>query len=121
MHTIEFDRSMGIIRIKTMGFWTVEEAGCYWRELKDHVEAARRSRGRALTLIDARESKVQSPQVIERLSGIQALVVHLPADRVAHVPNSTLLQMQVRRMITSPQARAFLSLEDAEAWLLAAN
>jgi hypothetical protein len=118
VHAVAFDGRSGIVYSRTSGFWSIDDADRYLRDLGAELDAARRRTGRALTLIDARETQVQAPEVLARMAGIEKLILKLPGDRVAHVAGSMLLKRQVERMLTSDRGRAFTSIEQAEAWLL---
>lgn len=109
----------GIICVETKGFWTIEEADRYLAELTGHVEKMRREQGYALVLVDGREGVVQAPPVMERVSGIQSILIRDPRDRAAYVVESSLAKLQAQRLSTSEQLKVFLSPSAARTWILA--
>lgn len=109
----------GLLHVATSGFWSIEDADGYIDQLRAHVAALRRERGHALVLVDGRESTVQATPVMERVAGIQSILIRDPRDRAAYVVRSSLAKMQAQRLSATDQLQVFLSSDAARSWLLA--
>jgi hypothetical protein len=119
MYTFRFDDDTGILHCKITGFWTVDLAERYVIEQQSHWNDARRRVGHLLLLTDGSESKVQSPEVSQRVQAGRRSLIKSPKDRAAIVVGSNLGRMQTERTIESDQIRVFTSVAEAEQWLSA--
>lgn len=113
------DEASGILLVGTSGFWSPGTAIAFKKELQHRLDASRRNLGYALSLIDGRESVVQSAEVMTILSDIENVVVSGDNDRSALILTSSLLKMQAQRSMVTPRSMAFLSFDAARTWLLA--
>jgi hypothetical protein len=116
IYRIILDERLGVIRTDVRGFWQTADAAAYFDHLARFINAARRRFGAAKVLVNRRENSVQSAEVAELMRAANARL-YRPTDRLAIVTGSSLLLMQMRRLFSHPGSRAFLSLEEAEAWL----
>ncbi len=120
MFKFEIDEQDQILRVKTAGFWSLDEADQFIAEFGRVLEGFRRRFGQANILMDARESAVQSPETAQRLQSLRELFP-LSGDKFAMVVGSALKKMQVSRGFSTEDSLAFLSIEDAESWLKASR
>lgn len=119
MYSIEFDSGGGMIRVLASGFWSLVEATTFRDELAESIRDARRRCGFVRILIDASASSIQMQNVSEAFRPLQEAAIHSRNDCIAIVVGSTLVKLQARRILTSDQAGVFLTMPDAESWLLA--
>ena len=113
------DEPSGILLVGTSGFWSPSTAISFKQQLKHRLDTSRRKHGHALSLIDGRESVVQSAEVMAHLGDIESDVVSGKDDRSALILTSSLLKMQAQRNMVTPRSMAFLSFDAARTWLLA--
>jgi hypothetical protein len=109
----------GVLHVETEGFWTVADADAYIAALDDHLMRMRRTQGHALVVVDGRKSSVQSAPVMERVAGIQSILIRNPNDRAAYVVESSLAKLQAQRLSSTEQLKVFLSPSAARTWVLA--
>lgn len=112
-----YDPVTGIVHSRSVGLLTIEEVGSATRRTRELMQRARDEHGRALYLVDARETMVQPREVIEEIERWGSFLDH-PDDRMAVVLASTLSKLQTERVFRSDQERAFLSIEAARDWLV---
>lgn len=113
---LERDAQRRIIIATVRGFWSPATADAYIDAMNAMMAQDRQSFGRAKALIDRRLSVVQSAETVERLR-LGAARISRPEDRMAIVIESTLLKAQILRSYDPGTVKAFLSIEDALAWL----
>jgi hypothetical protein len=109
----------GILCIETSGFWDIAEAERYLAELKARTESLRRADGHVLVLVDGRAAQVQSAPVMEKVAGIQDILIVGDRDRAAYIVENSLSKMQAQRLSTTDRLKVFLSPSAARTWLLA--
>lgn len=116
MFHFSFDPGSGILTVSVEGAWTLPEVERYAREAGLQFTAARRQAGRLRLLIDLLQTDVLSQAIIEPLAkaGMQ---YSQPDDSVALVVPSTLMKIQMKRMIGNAPNPIFLSLDEATNWL----
>lgn len=117
MFHFTFEPASGILYVKVVGAWTMPEVERYGREAGGRFADARKAAGSLRLLVDLSEAEILSQSVIDPLAraGMQYA---RPDDRVALVVASTLLKLQMKRMIGDAPTPIFLSTRDAAAWLL---
>jgi urease gamma subunit len=108
------------IRITGVGFWTPAEIDTHFDELGDLIARMRQVRTDVRILVDLRESGVQSPETIARISA-RITDAYRDGDRIAMVLSSSLAKMQMKRAIQNLQHEMFVSPKAAEQWLMAYN
>ncbi len=88
--------------------------------LASSFRTRRKAAGRLRLLVDLSDAEILSQSVIEPLAraGMQ---YSRADDRVALVVASTLLKLQMKRMIGDAPTPIFLSTKDAAGWLLGAE
>jgi hypothetical protein len=114
MYTIDVDPSSNLLTLELSGFLSVEEIA---RCMGDMGAAFRQHRMKAgyLLLIDTSGCSVQLQEV---LGAFQTHAAAFPkARRIAVVNTSSLIRMQVRRVLTQSYMRLFESVAEARAWL----
>lgn len=117
MYSLTFDNAAGVLVVTFEGFTPDEELARYEQDLRAGIADARRRVGRLRLLIDAIRGQVLPAAAAERLKTIEARLVRSPDDRVAVVLNSTLLKLQLKRIVSGDQTRIFQSDDEARAWL----
>lgn len=106
-----------VVRVECSGFWLLDEAKIYFRQIADEVGAARVHQKNVRALIDNRKAAVQTFAIIGEVSSMLA-DVYRPADRMAILVESVLLKKQMERLPAVAITRVFVSLSDAEDWLM---
>src|SRR5689334_22969603 len=98
MFDFSFDSTVGVLRVSVTGSWTAAEVERYAREARIQFTEARRKVGNLRLLIDLGAAHVLSQELMDPLAkaGMQ---YSQPDDRVAMVVGSTLLKLQMRRML----------------------
>lgn len=120
MFHFAFDSRTGILCVSVVGLWTMPEVERYAREAGPQFMQARKAVGSLRLLIDLTGTEVLSQAIIEPLAkaGMQ---YSRGDDRVALVVNSTLMKMQMKRMIGNAPTPIYLERGLAEAWLLSSD
>jgi hypothetical protein len=116
IYRIDYDRQRGVLVAQCWGFWAMTDAQRYIELATGFVEAAHRSHGRALVLVDRRECPVQPAEIVEHIRKTAAGVLW-PEDRFALIVKSALVAMQVKRTSSAARRETFTSVEEGEAWL----
>ena len=117
MFNFSFDPSAGILQVRVAGSWTMSEIERYAREAGPQFTAARRDAGLLRLLLDLQSANILSQEMMDPLAraGMQ---YSRADDRVALVVQSTLLKLQMRRMLGEAPIPIYLSTREATAWLL---
>jgi len=116
MFTFTFDSHAGILRLRCAGKWTLPDVERYGPEAGRQFTQARLTARRLRLLIDVTEQEILSQDVVEPLA--RAGMQHGRADdRVALVVTSTLMKLQMKRMIGDAPTPIYLSESEALAWL----
>lgn len=120
MFNFAFDSASGILSVKVIGSWTMPEVERYAREAGGQFDIARKAAGSLRLLVDLSDAEILSQSIIEPLAkaGMQ---YSRPDDRVALVVGTTLLKLQMRRMIGDAPTPIYLSVKDAADWLQSAD
>ena len=106
-----------VVRIGCSGFWLHDEAKLYLGQIADEVGAARVHGKNVRALVDNRNAAVQTFGIIGEVSNMLA-EVYKPADRMAILVESVLLKRQMERLPTVAITRVFVTLKEAEDWLM---
>jgi hypothetical protein len=115
MYSIRFDHDRNLLDIEWHGLFTRESAAAYAQDLYGRFAREGFAPGYRLR-IDMRHSGAQ-PQ--STLIGFEQGFTGFPrASRIAIVAASTVLRMQVKRVMTQPYMRVFAEADPALAWLL---
>ncbi len=116
MFNFTFDPAEGILCVRVVGSWTLPEVERYGREAGAQFAVARQRAGLLRLLVDLSETDILSQSVMDPLA--KAGMQYARADdRVALVVNSTLLKLQMKRMIGDAPAAIFVTVDEAAAWL----
>jgi hypothetical protein len=115
-YTIEIDSALGVARIKVESLRGLPEAQAYIEALTQIVRAQRSSHGRVKMLIDRRGSGAFAQDVANRFAEF-GKEFFTNGDRLAFIVNSTILKLQLDRVLTKGVSRSFLSIDEAEQWL----
>ncbi|MBO9669650.1 MAG: hypothetical protein J7485_03950 [Sphingobium sp.] len=117
MFNFSFDSTAGVLQVRVAGSWTAAEVERYAREARVQFTDARKKAGNLRLLIDLGAAHVLSQELMDPLAkaGMQ---YSQPDDRVAMVVGSTLLKLQMRRMLGEAPVPIFLSATEAMNWML---
>jgi len=117
MFNFTYHRSSGVLQVSVDGSWTLDEVQCYARDAGTQFAAARKQSGSLRLLIDLAAAHVLSQELMDPLAtaGMQYARAD---DRVALAVGSTLLKLQMRRMLGDAPVPIFLSTKEAMNWLL---
>lgn len=117
MFNFSFDPSVGVLQVSVAGSWTAAEVERYAREARVQFTDARKTVGNLRLLIDLGAAHVLSQELMDPLAkaGMQ---YSQPDDRVAMIVGSTLLKLQMRRMLGEAPVPIFLSATEAMSWML---
>lgn len=100
---------------------TIDDVRGYNADLAKLLEVAAGRFAKIRLLVDARRLSIQLPEVGRHFDGPDRLL-RTPEDRYALVLGSSLAKIQTRRILGNlgddKRMRMFLSLEEAELWLL---
>ena len=118
MFSFEYDAAQGILIVRVEGMWTLPEVARYGREAGPQFEAARIRAGSLRLLVELSRTEVLSQNILAPLAkaGMQFA---REDDRVALVVASSLMKLQMRRMIGEAPANIFVSEQAARMWLTA--
>ena len=117
MFNFVYDQTAGVLQVRVNGSWTISEVERYAREAGARFNAARKESGSLRYLIDLTGAHVLSQELMDPLA--KAGMQYSQADdRVALVVGSTLLKIQMRRMLGEAPVPIFLSVKEGMDWLL---
>lgn len=111
------DEKARILRADIKDVLTVSEAEKFKADLTIASVDARRRFGRFILVADTLGAPVQPQEVIMALP-TPTVLIKAPEDRWAVVVSSALARMQAERLLSHPQAKAFLAVPEAEQWVL---
>jgi|GEM_PF-1169849 len=117
MYCFRFDADTGLLSCKLEGFWAIDEARRYCRELESHADSIRRDYGRLLYLVDCTDLMTQAQDVQHYLEQHGRCLIGSSADRTALVTTSTLTKRQAQRILPPDQLGVFDKRPAAKAWL----
>jgi hypothetical protein len=117
MFNFTYDQTVGLLKVRVDGSWTIDEVQRYGREAGVQFAAARKENGLLRLLIDLSGAHILSQELMDPLA--KAGMQYARADdRVALAVASTLLKLQMRRMLGDAPVPIFLSTKEAIDWLL---
>lgn len=108
----------GIVRLVGHGAWSVEYMNRHFRELDPVVATARMRMRNVMVLADLRDAPIQSPDVAEMIN-IGTRRLYRDGDRIAIVVQSSLVKLQMKRIVDCAQVQIFISVAAACTWLMA--
>jgi hypothetical protein len=113
---IEYDPREQWIRVRLTGFWPLATSRAFAARLRLFILENRKHFGSARLLMDRRGSPVQSMEVAALIKELTSALFGA-RDHVAVIVDSSLNQMQLRRVVTHEGTRIFNNIGEAEAWL----
>lgn len=116
-YTFDVDPARDLVRIRMDGFFTVEDIHGF---VAARAEAHRQllcGPNQHLTLNDLRGMKIQSQEIVAEFRDLLAAPQYR-SRRLAFVVATSLARQQLLRALASRDARCFLDIASAEAWLL---
>jgi DNA uptake protein ComE-like DNA-binding protein len=121
MFTIETDAARTLVHARASGFLNVADVAAFFRQEQEAVQAMGYGSGDFVLLFDAKDAVIQSQEVVAEFMA-QIVAISLKARRVAVVREAALARMQAQRIVqVREDAAIFATVEDAEAWLFAAD
>lgn len=118
MFTFEFEPASGILCVRVAGMWTMPEVERYGREVGARFAAARAQAGALRLLIELSRTEILSQNLLAPLAEA-GMRYSQPDDRVAMVVTSSLMKLQMKRMVGDTPVSIFVSEGAARTWLTA--
>jgi hypothetical protein len=117
MFTIEADSRLNLLRVRVIGFLSLEQVAELARAQDSAARGLPCPPNEHLMLCDTSACVLQSQSVVAEFG---RLIDFAPrrARRLAVVTGNAASRMQVRRILKRANAEVFVSREDGEAWLL---
>lgn len=119
MFVFDLEAKSQIVRCRTTGFWSMNDAKQFVDAFRTAIQQGRSQFGHLKILIDSRDMPVQDPVVNNTFFGLDRQFMNYPEDRFAILVSSSLLKIQAQRAITMDQSKVFISDSAARTWLLA--
>jgi hypothetical protein len=119
MYRVDYDRRADRIMLHVSGFWKPEEVAAFAEAVGEKLAEARAAGGTYDSLVESFDFPVQSNEVADLLTNIMHASLPHTTGRAAIVVGSQLNKLQVDRTMVHPRVRAFMTMEEAEAWLAA--
>lgn len=119
MLKITLDDKAKIVRVFISGVLTVDEARKFHDDLDSLSDDVRRRHGRFALIADTGQAPVQPQEVVSVLP-MPHDFIRAAQDRWAVLVGSMLARMQAERLLAHPQAKAFLTMTEAEHWIVQA-
>lgn len=116
-YAFAYDPAQNRVIVELRDFWTVETVREFAAASGAFANETRARRADYDVLIDTTGFPVQSNDVADLLPSITLAGLALTTGRAASVVASQLNKLQADRTQTHPRFRAFLTREEAEAWL----
>ncbi len=120
-YSIETDAKRRMLSIVMRGYWDQPTFDHFAAEYSDTMRMMHRSGGLALALIDGREFAVQSSEISEQFRDVIARNQPYHAKRTATVVPTHLNKLQAERAGEKLIACYFIDMDEAKAWLFAAD
>ena len=117
MYTIAYDAEQRVIRLRMAGFWSLDTAVRFSSEVLTLCGSVARRDGRYAVLLDGTAFDIQTPEVSSRLAALTQAGVALSDAPYVMAVGSMLAKLQAQRVMNVPNARVFLTAEEAEEWL----
>ena len=116
--SFEIDPLWGLIRIRMIGFYTLEDIEAFREARRAAHEALGWPRNQHMTLNDLREMKVQPQDTVAAFREMLADPAY-HSRKLAFVVSPTLARGQLTRALLGRSAQLFEDVESAEAYLFA--
>lgn len=116
--SIALPDDQGIVKLHGSGVWSLDYLNQHFRELDAVIAQARRRNPNVLVLVDLRDAPVQSPEVAECINA-NTRRVYRNHDRIAIVVQSSLVKLQMKRVVDCAHVQIFISVAAAYTWLTA--
>ena len=117
MFTVQYDPTDRILHLKMTGFWTVHTVADFRAAIQAEVDRIPGSPKQFDVLSESVDLPVQSQEVSEALAAMTAGFRGRWGGRTALAVKHVLNKMQVDRTMAAPTVRAFLTVDEAMAWL----
>lgn len=121
MHSVTVDRANNLVEVKMNGFFSVEDGSWLGEDVRSAVRSLGSAVGQHLTLYDATDMTVQPTATVDAMVATfsNPTVRSLWARKVAFVSKSTLLRMQIQKLLAVREIGIFEDRGAALKWLLA--
>ncbi|NJR78288.1 hypothetical protein [Sphingomonas corticis] len=117
MYKIAYIDATRTLEITTWGFWTVATIAAFSAEAVAKFTALRLRHGPVAVLADMRQAPIQTNEVIGGVEALMRKAVRLTSFPIAAVAGSMLGKLQSERVLTAPNCRTFLDIDEARAWI----
>jgi len=117
MFTFAFDPSARILTITGEGLWSLSTLTAFSAEALARGGALRLRHGQFAVLNVVRKMPIQLPEVERGLEILTAKSAAITTAPIAVVVGSVLSKIQVERVVNAPNTKAFLTIDEAKAWL----
>ncbi|HEX8555623.1 MAG TPA: hypothetical protein VF695_13020 [Sphingomonas sp.] len=114
------DVPRSLVRITLGGFFTPADIVRFAEARAKAHQQLRCGPNAHVTLVDIRGIKIQSQESVAGFAGVLASRVHR-SRRIAFVVETSLARMQLKRAAGERSEGIFLTIQDAERWLFAAE
>ena len=115
-YRIEINRDLDLLDVTLLGFFELDDIAAMRLDLIDAIGLLRCPTGGHLALYDVRETKIQSQQVVQALRAMSDRK-GIIARRIAVVTGSSLMKMQIPRILVNRESACFDNRTTAKAWL----
>lgn len=106
------------VHARLSGFFSLDEVEAFGREEQDAARRVTLAWGWFDLLVDVSDGITQGQEVMGAFNGLLDQA-EFKARRIALVVGSTLLRLQLRRVLASERIGIFAEVEEGEAWLAA--
>lgn len=117
MYAIDIDVERRVVWVTTWGFWTGKTIATCTVELLTRVTAARVRHGQFAVFSDVRAAPVQTSEVADGTERLMAKGLKLTSAPIVTVAGSMLGKYQSERVLSAPNCRTFLDMDEAMEWL----
>ena len=118
MFSFDFDKGEGVLTVKVIGQWTLADVPPFEKTASAHYGAVRAGYGSLRVLIDNTEAALFTQDVIGALTEAGSRLGR-GDDRIATLVKSSLMKLQMKRILPEEMAGVFVSRDEAVTWLTA--
>ena len=115
--SIVVDVPLSLVRMTLSGFFSPADVTRFVEARNTAHRDLRCAANEHLTLVDIRGMQIQSQEAVNEFQAVMSAPA-TASKRIAFVVSKSLARLQVQRAAVNRPANFFLSMEEAEAWLL---
>ncbi|MES2497152.1 MAG: hypothetical protein V4618_13650 [Pseudomonadota bacterium] len=117
MFSFVHDIDAHVLRISVEGFWSPDDVPALAAALGSAARRANAIRDDFDVIVESFDFPLQADDVADLLADVMRVGMALTSGRAAVVVGSLANKEQVERTLVHPNLRAFMAMEEAEAWL----